>query len=134
MDFAPVLIIDDDSETVEAIQGILENAGYVTAVAADGFHGLRLAREVRPSVVVCDMVMPHMAGSDVFRTLSADPTMAGIPRVLISGHLDANCACADVFLPKPFASEDIVRVIGEVTKRASTSKPRKAPAEPDWHG
>src|SRR5882672_11307369 len=99
---APVLIIDDDPAMTETVKEILEAAGQSAAIAGNGFHGLKLAREVQPSVIVCDMVMPHMVGTDVFRTLASDPVTAAIPRVLMTGHADADRSCADGFLLKPF--------------------------------
>jgi CheY-like chemotaxis protein len=84
-------------------------------VARNGFHGLKLAREVNPSVIVCDMVMPHMAGSDVFRTLASDPFTAHIPRVLMTGHSDADRSCADGFLLKPFDAHTVLRLLERMT-------------------
>jgi len=108
---APILIIDDDPAATDAVKEIVEAAGHSTAIARNGFHGLRLAREVKPAVIVCDMVMPHMAGSDVFRTLAADPATANIPRVLMSGHGDADRSCADGFLIKPFEAHSVLRLL-----------------------
>ena len=73
----------------ELVQEILSGFGLATAVARHAFHGLKLAREVQPSVVLCDWVMPDMAGSDVLRALAADPATARIPRVLMTGHSEA---------------------------------------------
>jgi phosphoserine phosphatase RsbU/P len=112
---APVLIIDDDAAATDAVKEILEAAGHTTAVARNGFHGLKLAREVKPSVIVCDMVMPHMAGSDVFRTLASDPSTAHIPRVLMTGHSDADRSCADGFLLKPFDAPAVLRLLERMT-------------------
>lgn len=108
---ASVLVIDDDSAILELVAGILEHAGCTTTVAQNAFHGLKLAREVRPSVIVCDMMMPDMAGSDVFRALAAQPATARIPRIMISGHPGADCSCANAFLPKPFAAEEMLTTL-----------------------
>ena len=70
---APVLIIDDDPAMTDMVKDILEASGRRAAVARNAFHGLRLAREVKPSAVLCDMVMPDMSGSDVLRALASDP-------------------------------------------------------------
>src|SRR5436189_532378 len=99
---APVLIIDDDPDMTAAVREVLEAAGQSGVVARNAFHGLKLAREVKPSVVLCDMFMPDMAGSDVFRELAADPATAGIPRVMMSGYPNPDRSLADGFIPKPF--------------------------------
>jgi len=112
---ASVLIIDDDPNLSEAVEAYLQPAGYVTAVARNGFQGLRLAREVKPAVILCDMRMPHMAGSDVLRELSSDPATSHIPRVLMTGNIDADRSGADGFLLKPFVESDVIAVLRRVT-------------------
>lgn len=129
-----VLIIDDDPATVELAQEILRNAGYATATASNAFHGLRLVREVKPGVIVCDMVMPGMAGADLFRELASDPVTAKTPRVMISGRAPADHSCAHAFLAKPFVAEKLLATISQVTKRAATTMAPTHPEEPSWHG
>ena len=129
-----VLIIDDDLATVETVQEILESAGYATATAGDAFQGLRLVREMKPSVIVCDMAMPSMAGADLFRTLATDPATAKTPRVMISGRADADHSCAHAFLTKPFGAEKLLATIKKVTKRAAVTMAPTDSDEPRWHG
>lgn len=129
-----VLIIDDDPATVEIVQQILQSAGYATATAFDAFQGLRLVRELKPAVIVCDMIMPNMAGADLFRTLATDPATAKTPRVMISGCADVDHSCAHAFLAKPFAGEKLLAAIKKVTKRAATTMTPTDPEEPCWRG
>ena len=129
-----VLIIDDDSATLELAQEILRNAGYATATASNAFHGLRLVREVKPSVVVCDMVMPNMAGADLFRTIAADPGTSRTGRVMMSGQAGADRSCAHVFLAKPFAAKDLLEAVQKVTSRATQSTSLPENTEPRWRG
>ena len=75
---------------------------------------MKLAREARPQVILCDMKMPHMAGTDVLRALAADPTTAHIPRVLMTGNIDADRSAAHGFLLKPFLEADLVAVLERV--------------------
>ena len=131
---APVLIIDDDPGMTEAVKEILEAAGHSTAVARNAFHGLRLAREVMPSVIVCDMVMPHMAGSDVFRTLASDPATAGIPRVLMTGHGNADRSCADGFLLKPFEPHAMLSLLERMVSLPRAVNAQAKSKEAHWRG
>jgi len=131
---APVLIIDDDPATTEAVKEILEAAGHATATACNAFHGLRLAREVKPSVIVCDMVMPNMAGPDVFRALAAGPSTANIPRVLMTGHTNPDRSCADGVLFKPFEPEHMLKLLAKVISRQPAMKKPRELKEAQWHG
>jgi len=131
---APVLIIDDDPALTDAVRDILEMAGQPTAVARNAFHGLKLAREVKPAVVLCDMFMPDMAGSDVFRTLAADPATAHIPRVMMSGYPNADQSLADGFIPKPFDPFYMLRLLQEVASRPRTTRRQTKPVAMEWRG
>ncbi len=131
---APVLIIDDDPVLAELVKEILETAGHDTAVAHHAFHGLRLAREIQPSVVLCDWVMPDMAGSDVLRALAADPATARIPRVLMTGHGDADQSCADGFLLKPFRPHDMLHLLKQMSSLPRTKKKTFVLKEARWQG
>jgi CheY-like chemotaxis protein len=125
---APVLIIDDDPAMIEAMKEMLEATGQCAVVASNGFHGLRLAREVKPAVIVCDLVMPQMAGADVLRALASDPCTARIPRVLMTGRSDADQSCADGFLQKPFQADDMLKLLKRIA-----SRPRIPKIQSDWN-
>jgi CheY-like chemotaxis protein len=131
---APILIIDDDPVLTELVQEILQTAGHDTAVARHAFHGLRLARELQPSVVLCDWVMPDMAGSDVLRALAADPATARIPRVLMTGHADADQSCADGFLLKPFPAPDLLWMLEQMSALPRVQKKSFVLKEASWQG
>lgn len=129
---APVLIIDDDPDMTEAVKQMLEAAGHATAVARNPFHGLKLAREMKPSVVMCDMVMPNMTGADVFRTLASDPATARIPRVMMTGHSDADRSCADGFLLKPFPAEVMLALVERMAALPRLAQKASPWKEPEW--
>jgi CheY-like chemotaxis protein len=112
---APILIIDDDLALAEVVKAGLEAAGQAATIARNAFHGLRLAREVKPAAIVCDMKMPDMSGGDVLRELASDPATAQIPRVLMTGYVDADRAHAHAFLLKPFAVHDMLHTLQSVT-------------------
>ena len=131
---APVLIIDDDPVLAELVKEILETAGHDTAVAHHAFHGLRLARELRPSVVLCDWVMPDMAGLDELRALAADPATARIPRVLMTGHSNADQSCADGFLLKPFRPQEVLLLLEQMSALPRAQKKSFLLQETCWQG
>ena len=131
---APVLIIDDDPAMTEAVHEILELAGQPSTVARSAFHGLKLAREAKPAVVLCDMFMPDMAGSDVFRELAANPATASIPRVMMSGYPNPDRSLADGFIPKPFDPFYMLKLLQEITSLPRASRRQSAPVAAQWRG
>ncbi len=80
----PALIIDDDPQVHQLLEEELEQAGYEVLAADDGRHGLELAAERRPAIIVLDLMMPQMNGFEVAATLRQDPATADIPIVVLT--------------------------------------------------
>ena len=80
-----VLIIDDDTDSVEALSAGLMRQGYRTVTASDGHSGMELAESEHPRLVLLDLVLPDADGLQLCQRLSDDPKMAGIPVIIVSG-------------------------------------------------
>ena len=112
-----VLIIDDNEVNCEVIAGILEVDGYNVRHCLSGKLGLEAMRQLRPHVLLLDMMMPEMSGSDVILEMKKDPVLAEIPVILITARaseedrIEGLKTGADDYLPKPiFAAELRLRV------------------------
>jgi twitching motility two-component system response regulator PilH len=81
---ALILIIDDSPTEVFQMRRMLENHGFETEGAADGAEGIRKAREIRPDLILMDIVMPGVDGFRATRTLANDPTTRAIPVIMVS--------------------------------------------------
>ena len=79
-----VLVIDDDANTRDLLARSLAREGYLAAAAASGDEGLRLARDLRPHLIILDVLMPGMDGWSVLAALKADAELCSIPVVVIS--------------------------------------------------
>ena len=79
-----VLVVDDDRLVRDLLQRFLIKEGFRVATAADGEEALRQVREIHPTVVTLDAVMPGLDGWEVLRILKDDPTTAEIPVVMIT--------------------------------------------------
>ena len=79
-----VLAIDDDPDVVLLLKENLADAGYRVVGASNGSDGLRLARELQPSAITLDIVMPQTDGWQVLHGLKADPATRDIPVLLLS--------------------------------------------------
>jgi CheY-like chemotaxis protein len=99
-----VLVIDDDPNVRDLLQRQLGRDGYRVIAAADGAHGLALARENKPAVITLDVMMPGMDGWAVLTALKADPDTADIPVIMMTivddKHLGFALGAAD-YLTKP---------------------------------
>jgi CheY-like chemotaxis protein len=83
-DAPTVLVIDDDWTVRDLMARLLEKMGYHAVLASSGEEGLRLARQLRPSIITLDVVMPDLSGWDVLDQLKADSQLASIPVIMVT--------------------------------------------------
>ena len=99
-----VLVIDDDRLVRDLLRRFLQKEGLKVAMASSGEEGLRLARELRPSLITLDVVMPGMDGWAVLRELRADPDLDAVPVVMITivdNPAEGRALGASDYLTKP---------------------------------
>jgi class 3 adenylate cyclase/CheY-like chemotaxis protein len=103
-----ILSVDDTPENLEILRMRLEAQGYEVAEAADGEKGLARARELKPDLILLDIMMPRMDGIEAVRRLKADPDLRSIPVILVTAKADTKDvvlgldAGGDDYLTKPF--------------------------------
>lgn len=103
-----ILTVDDTPENLEILRMRLEAQGYEVVDAADGEEGLDKARELRPDLVLLDIMMPKRDGISVVREMKADADLRHIPVILVTAKADTKDvvlgldAGGDDYLSKPF--------------------------------
>src|SRR6185295_9148076 len=122
-----ILIVDDDPWILRMVSTLLEKRGYGIFTAQDGEEGLRRAEEIKPDLVITDVMMPKMDGWELVRAMRARPPLALTPVLFLtalSGEEDRIRGFrlgADDFLPKPFRFEELdLRVANALKKRQQT--------------
>ena len=119
-----VLIVEDDPSIRSLVADLLADEGYAVLQAENGRQGLRLARELTPSVIMVDQVLPEMTGLEVLERLHAQLATRHIPVILVSGlaqTLRDGDHEADRVLSKPF---DIDALLAHVDTLASLETAR----------
>jgi signal transduction histidine kinase/CheY-like chemotaxis protein len=109
-----ILVIDDDENIRDLMQRMLTREGYRVVTAAGGEEGIKLARQVRPSVITLDVLMPDQDGWSVLGQLKSDPELVDIPVVMQTILDDSRKGFmlgASEFLTKPIDRARIVDVI-----------------------
>ena len=109
-----VLIIDDDVSARELLDAFFRKEGFEVAVATTGPDGVRLARELRPSIITLDVMMPGMDGWAVLTQLKADPDLAEIPVIMVTIVDDRNLGYAlgaTDYLTKPVTAKELLELI-----------------------
>jgi DNA-binding response OmpR family regulator len=122
---AQVLIVDDDPDIVTAIQVNLELEGYGVHIARDGSEAVEIAREIRPDVVLLDVVMPGLDGYEVLKVLQGDARTRQCQVIFLTaksstaGDVRGRSEGAIDYIVKPFAPGDLLaRVRAALQKRS----------------
>lgn len=112
------LVVEDDPLLRQILGEILEGSAQTTC-AEHGLEGLRLALQMHPDIIVSDVAMPHMDGIELVKALRANPSLSGIPVILLSGDPVSVIRRLVGFeqvrvLPKPFDRNDLVKTMQEM--------------------
>ncbi len=121
-----VLCIEDETEMIDLLRLILERAGFNFVGAEGGRQGLDLVRQVKPDLVLLDLMMPGIDGWDVYRQIKADADLKDIPVIVVTAKaqtidrvLGLHIARVDDYLTKPFDPDDLLMSVRRVLGIAS---------------
>ncbi|HTP49236.1 MAG TPA: response regulator [Anaeromyxobacteraceae bacterium] len=104
-----VLVVDDDRDIRELLVELLEGEGYQVSSAENGEQALLKARLHHPNLILLDLMMPVMSGWRFRAEQAREPSIAGVPVVVISAY--ANDLDVEAFIPKPFPIEDVLEAV-----------------------
>ena len=111
-----VLVIDDEETVRDLMRRFLTREGFEIVTARDGTEGLALARELKPTLITLDVLMPGLDGWSVLESLKADPELAGIPVVMLTILDDKNkgyALGATEFVTKPIDRERLRTILAQ---------------------
>lgn len=109
-DFPTLLIIDDELDMRSFLYQALKEA-YQVVLAEDGVEGLKKLKEMKPQLVISDVMMPNLSGYQVCEKIKIDPDTCHIPVILLTALSDTEKKIeglelgADDYIPKPFSIE-----------------------------
>jgi CheY-like chemotaxis protein len=110
-----VCVVDDDPDTREALRLVLELSGYDVIEASDGAMALAELHRQHAGVILLDLMMPGMTGSEFLERQHADPELAAIPVVVLSGVGDVRAEAtrlgASAWVRKPVELDELMREV-----------------------
>ena len=117
---ASVLVVEDHADLREMLAVLLESEGYEVQTAGNGVEALTLLAQVRPSVILLDLMMPIMSGDEFRERQLADPRYRDVPVICMSAAHDGRVRCermrAAEYFQKPV---DFDRLLGAVRECAT---------------
>ena len=117
-----ILVIDDEPELVKAITIRFKASGYEVTPAFDGQEGIDKSGEIKPDLILLDIIMPKMDGYQVCKKLKSDPESKDIPIIIFtaSGQRDLEKRCMAIgakgVIMKPFEATELLELVNKLLK------------------
>lgn len=120
MESATILVVDDEEPIVDLVASYLAAEGYAVERAYDGLTALTLARNIRPDLVVLDVMLPGLDGIEVCRRLHQETTVYVLMLTARAEEVDKLIGLsvgADDYLTKPFSPRELVARVKAILRR-----------------
>jgi len=114
---AHILIIDDSPTDAYLVKNMLESQGYQTTEASNGEEGIQKAKDIKPNLIIMDVVMPGLNGFQATRKITKSPETSHIPVIIVSSkNMESDKAWglmqgAKDFLVKPVEQKQLLEVV-----------------------
>lgn len=125
-----IVCIEDDPKTVELVKLILKKEGYDVTGVNNGHDGLKVVDEIKPNLVLLDLMMPDIDGWEVYQSMRAAESTKDIPVIVLTAKaqsidrvLGLHIAKVNDYITKPFSPSELIqavrRVLGEPRRESS---------------
>ncbi|MDD5559329.1 response regulator transcription factor [Candidatus Methylomirabilis sp.] len=119
-----VLVVDDEKDITALVAYHLEREGFRVLQAHDGLQALELVKRERPSLLVLDLMLPHLSGLDVCRRLRKEPDTARLPILMLTAKAEETDKVlglelgGDDYLTKPFGPKELIARVKALIRRS----------------
>ncbi len=109
-----ILVVDDNPDLRSYVSDILRRNGYQVQTSRNGYEGYRLAKEIIPSLILTDLMMPLVSGLEMIQMIRSEEKLKGIPIILLTAKVDEETRIegtehgADAYLAKPFNDRELL--------------------------
>jgi CheY-like chemotaxis protein len=120
-----VLVVDDEKFVRELIKIKLGRCGLTVIEATNGLEGVEMARNLKPDIILMDVMMPKMNGFEACEKLKSMPDTAGIPIVMLTARGEQMnqekglSLGATGYMSKPFSPQKLAELVIEILQRSS---------------
>ncbi|MEA3340333.1 MAG: response regulator [Chloroflexota bacterium] len=116
-----VVCVEDELEMIDLVKLILGRKGFDLVGAVGGREGLETVREIKPDLVLLDLMMPDMDGWEVYQQMKADNELKDIPVIVVTAKaqsidkvLGLHIAKVDDYVTKPFGPQELLQSVNKV--------------------
>jgi two-component system phosphate regulon response regulator PhoB len=139
-----VLLVDDEPDLRQLVTFNLREAGFEVDAVGSGQAGLALAGKIKPAVIILDLMLPDVAGTEVCRSLRADPALSDCAVLMLTARADEYDRVlgfevgADDYVVKPFSVRELVMRVRALARRTAERREARAHTGSDqklrWRG
>jgi two-component system phosphate regulon response regulator PhoB len=139
-----ILLVDDEPDLRQLVTFNLRDAGFEVDAVGSGQAGLALAAKTRPAVIVLDLMLPDVSGTEVCRQLRADPVLGDVAVLMLTARGDEYDRVlgfemgADDYVVKPFNVRELVMRVRALARRTAERRAARAMTGEDrklrWKG
>lgn len=132
-----ILLVDDEPDLLELVRINLHQAGYEIETAENGRDALACLRRKRPDLVVLDLMLPDLSGTEICRQIRSAPELSDLPIIMLTAKADELDRVvglelgADDYVTKPFSPRELTLRVRAVLRRRT---PAEQPAQTLSHG
>ena len=118
-----VLIVDDEPSILLSLEFLMKKEGYKVFIARDGKEAFDIIKEVRPNIILLDIMMPNVDGYQVCKFVKGTPEYAQTKVVFMSAKNKESDIeqgydlGADLYIPKPFSTRDLVKKVNMLIEK-----------------
>lgn len=120
-----ILIVEDEPSILDSLDFILKRAGWNISAVTDGDAAIAAVSELRPKVLVLDVMLPKKSGFEVLKHLRAQPTSKDLPILMLTAkgqQQDRRIAeelGANGFVTKPYSNSEVVDAVRQLMEQAA---------------
>jgi DNA-binding response OmpR family regulator len=124
-----ILVVEDEPDVAELLRYHFGKEGYEVLVAPTGTEAVKRARDLRPEVILLDLMVPQLNGWEVCRRLKAETDTRAIPIIMVTGRVEEGDKVlgfelgADDYVTKPFSPRELVARVRAVVRRGRHEEP-----------
>jgi two-component system phosphate regulon response regulator PhoB len=126
-----ILIVEDERDIVQVLEFALKQAGFETVAAGDAAQAFARIREKPPDLVVLDLMLPDLPGTEICRQLKSNAKTAALPVIMLTARGDEVDRVvgfelgADDYITKPFSVREVVLRIKAILRRNAPGDPAR---------
>jgi two-component system phosphate regulon response regulator PhoB len=128
-----ILLVDDEPDLLELVRVNLDQVGYRVETAEDGREALAAIQRNPPDLIILDLMLPDVSGTEICRRVRADPRLCEIPIIMLTAKADEVDRVvglelgADDYVTKPFSPRELtLRVRAILRRKTSGSSPTRS--------